>query len=40
MAPTRTGRKRMATLKVVDNLKQAKIAKTGSRGGHRGGRKV
>jgi hypothetical protein len=43
VAPTRTGRKRTATLKVVDNVKQArqaKIAKTGGRGGHRGGGKV
>jgi hypothetical protein len=41
VAPTRTGRKRTATLKVVDNAKQAKIAKiakTGGRGGYRGGK--
>jgi hypothetical protein len=36
VAPTRAGRKRTATLKVVDNVEQArqvKIAKTGGRGG-------
>jgi hypothetical protein len=43
VASARAGRKRTATSKVVDNVeqaRQAKIAKTGGRGGHRGGGKV
>jgi hypothetical protein len=43
VASARAGRKRTATSKGVDNVeqaRQAKIAKTGGRGGHRGGGKV
>jgi hypothetical protein len=43
VAPTRAGRKRTATLKVVDNVEQAKMAKmakTGGRGGRHSGGEV
>jgi hypothetical protein len=38
VAPTRTGRKRTAILKVMNNAKQAEITKTGDRGGYCGGK--